>query len=122
MQPSSAPRILFVIPQMPQDPSSGAARPLTTICEMLAESGFGARALATTTESAIRVEPLVYLRSLGCELHVAPGRSGKRAGPEIEFTRRHIGHRLLDYRKPVRGEVGAHLRTRCIFRQYLVGY
>jgi len=82
---------------MPQDPSSGAARSLTTICEMLAESGFAVRALATTaTESAIRVEPLAYLRSLGCDLRVAPGHTGKRVRPEIEFTRRNIAYRLLD--------------------------
>jgi len=82
---------------MPQDPSSGAARSLTTICEMLAESGFSVRALATTaTESAIRVEPVAYLRSLGCEVRVAPGHTGKRVRPEIEFTRRDIAYRLLD--------------------------
>lgn len=90
-------RILFVIPQMPQDPSSGAARSLTTICEMLAESGFAVRALATTgSESSNHVEPLAYLRGLGYDVHVAAGRTGNRIRPELEFTARGIGYRLLD--------------------------
>ncbi|HTB15960.1 MAG TPA: glycosyltransferase [Bryobacteraceae bacterium] len=90
-------RILFVVPQMPQDPSSGAARSLTTICEMLAESGFVVRALGTTgTENAAHMEPLAYLRGLGCDVHVAAGRTGNRIRPELEFTRRGIGYRLLD--------------------------
>jgi glycosyltransferase involved in cell wall biosynthesis len=97
MQPPATPRILFVIPQMPQDPTSGAARSLTTICEMLAETGFAVRALgATATESATRVEPVAYLRGLGCEVRVAAGRTGHRVRPEIEFTRRGIGYRLVD--------------------------
>jgi glycosyltransferase involved in cell wall biosynthesis len=90
-------RILLVIPQMPQDPSSGAARSLTTICEMLAESGFLVRALGTTgTESGSHLDPLAHLRDLGCQVHVAAGRTGNRIRPELEFTRRGIGYRLLD--------------------------
>jgi glycosyltransferase involved in cell wall biosynthesis len=90
-------RILFVVPQMPQDPSSGAARSLTTICEMLAESGFAVRALGTTgTESAAHLDPLAYLRDLGCDVQVAAGRTGNRVRPELHFTKRNIAYRLLD--------------------------
>jgi glycosyltransferase involved in cell wall biosynthesis len=97
MQPAANPRILFVLPQLPQDPSSGAARSLTTICEMLAESGFPVRALgATATESGARLDARAYLRGLGCDLQIAAGRTGNRVRPEIEFERRGIGYRLLD--------------------------
>jgi hypothetical protein len=85
-------RVLFVLPQMPQDPSSGAARS-TTICEMLAESGMAVRALATTaTESVTHIDPLAYLRSLGCDVQVARG----RMRPELSFIRRGIDYRLID--------------------------
>jgi len=46
-------RLLLCLPQMPQDPASGAARSMRTICEMLAGSGWTVRVLATTaTERA----------------------------------------------------------------------
>ncbi len=103
MPAGNALRLLFVVPQMPQDPSSGAARSTTTVCEMLAESGFMVRALGTTgTESGIHTEPLAYLRGLRSEVHIAAGRTGNRIRPELEFTRRGIGYRLLDIgRKPL---------------------
>jgi glycosyltransferase involved in cell wall biosynthesis len=82
---------------MPQDPASGAARSMTTTCEMLAESGFLVRALATTgTESGIHTEPLALLRGLGCDVQLAAGRTGNRIRPELEFTHRGVGYRLLD--------------------------
>ena len=42
---SSSPRLLMVLPQMPQDPASGAARSMRTICEMLAGAEWTVRVL-----------------------------------------------------------------------------
>lgn len=82
---------------MPQDPSSGAARSLTTISEMLAQAGFAVHAVGTTaTEAGIHVEPLAYLRGLGCDIHVTHGRTARRVRSEVEFARRGIHYRLVD--------------------------
>src|SRR5580658_2602756 len=89
------PRILMALPQMPQDPSSGAARSATTAAEMAAEAGFEVRALGTTaTERGSKADPLEYLHSLGLEVAVTPPSNKNRR--EFRFTRRRISYTLLD--------------------------
>jgi glycosyltransferase involved in cell wall biosynthesis len=88
------PSVLLVLPQLPQDPASGAARSLNTICHMLAEAGFTVRALATTaSELAARQNPEEYLRTQGFRISARRG-SGER--PEITFAERGVSYRLLD--------------------------
>lgn len=92
MDSSFAPRVLLVLPQLPQDPAAGAARSLTTISEMLAASGFEVRALAVTAsedKTAKDIRPI--LQGLGVDFSV---RSRKR--PEYCFTHRRISYRLID--------------------------
>jgi len=45
---TSAPRLLVLLPQLPNDPASGAARTATTIGELLAAAGFDVETIATT--------------------------------------------------------------------------
>ncbi len=70
---------------------------MTTICEMLVESGFEVRALGTTaSETGAQFDALEYLRGIGCDVTVEPGRTEGRVRPELLFTRRGIGYRILD--------------------------
>jgi len=86
--------LLLVLPQLPLDSSSGAARSLNTICEMAAAAGYRVRALAATaTELAHKHDIGDHLRSLG--LSVRRSRQpGER--PEVLFESRGISYRLLD--------------------------
>jgi len=89
------PRILMALPQMPQDPASGAARSARTTAEIAAEAGFEVRALATTaTERGAKTPPLEYLQSLGLEVNVTPPSNRNRR--EFRFTQRGIPYTLLD--------------------------
>jgi len=90
-------RLLLVLPQLPQDPASGAARSTRTMCEMLAAAGAEVRAVATTaSERAGHADSLAYLRELGIEPVVLPGHTANRVRPELEFEDRGIYYRLLD--------------------------
>lgn len=90
-------RLLLVLPQLPQDPASGAARSTRTMCEMLAAAGAEVRAVATTaSERTGRVDSVAFLRELGIECTVHRGRSEGRVRPELEFRDRGIDYRLLD--------------------------
>ena len=90
-------RLLLVLPQLPQDPASGAARSTRTMCEMLGSAGVEVRAVATTaSERAGRTDTAAYLRELGIEPEVLPGRTGGRVRPELKFTDRGIHYHLLD--------------------------
>lgn len=92
MDSSFAPRVLLVLPQLPQDPAAGAARSLTTICEMLAACGFKVRVLAVTAsedKSAKDIKPI--LQGLGIEFSVQ-----RRKRPEFTFQHRGIDYRLID--------------------------
>ena len=82
---------------MPQDPASGAARSLNTICEMLAEAGFEVRALATTaSERQNKSGASAYLQSLSIDLAIRrPDRSGPYR-PQFVFHHRGIHYTLLD--------------------------
>lgn len=104
------PRILMALPQMPQDPASGAARTAQTACEMAVEAGFDVRALGTTaTERGSRSDPLEYLRSVCPTVEVTPP-SNKNLR-EFRFIQRGIPYTLLDTgRFPVTGWEATHGR------------
>jgi glycosyltransferase involved in cell wall biosynthesis len=90
-------RLLLVLPQLPQDPASGAARSTRTMCEMLAAAGAEIRAVATTaSERAGRADSASFLRELGIQPAVLPGHTSDRVRPELEFDDRGIRYRLLD--------------------------
>ncbi|MBL8227656.1 MAG: glycosyltransferase [Bryobacterales bacterium] len=89
------PRILLSLPQMPQDPASGAARNAQTAVEFAQESGFEVRAIGTTaTERGQKQDALSYIKSLGVEVEVTP--PGPRNRREYRFTQRGIPYTLLD--------------------------
>jgi glycosyltransferase involved in cell wall biosynthesis len=94
------PQLLLLLPQLPQDPASGAARSMRTACELLAESGWSVRCLAVTaTESAAPIAAVDYLRQSGHAVAVrAPNRAIYRNDrPVLEFAdRRGIHYQLLD--------------------------
>jgi glycosyltransferase involved in cell wall biosynthesis len=70
---------------------------MTTICEMLVESGFTVRALATTaTERSSKSDAATELRKLGLKLQIDKGRTGNRIRPEILFEHRGVSFRLMD--------------------------
>ena len=92
MDSSRSPRVLLVLPQLPQDPAAGAPRSLTNICEILAASGFCVRALAVTaSESRKLLKPEAALRNLGIEFSVE-----RRKRPEYRFQHRGVSFRLID--------------------------
>lgn len=85
----------MALPQMPQDPSSGAARTAQTAVEMALDGGFEVRALGTTaTERGSKADPLTYLQSIGLDVHVTlPTGKNRR---EFRFMQRGIHYTLLD--------------------------
>ena len=67
------PRLLLLLPQLPQDPTSGAARSMRTIGELLAAAGWSVRALATTaTESATPIAAAEHLQAIGLAVTFRP--------------------------------------------------
>lgn len=94
------PRLLLLLPQLPQDPASGAARSMRTICDLLAAAGWSVRALATTaTEAAARVPPAELLATLGLAVTIRPPNRSiyKHDRPVMEFSdQRGIHYQLLD--------------------------
>jgi glycosyltransferase involved in cell wall biosynthesis len=92
MDSSRSPRVLLVLPQLPQDPAAGAPRSLTTISELLAASGFSVHALAATaSESRNLLKPETALRDLGIDFSTE-----RRKRPEYRFQHRGISFRLID--------------------------
>jgi glycosyltransferase involved in cell wall biosynthesis len=90
-------RLLCVLPQLPHDCASGAARSTRTICEMLSAAGCTVRTLGTTaSEQGGPSNALTALRELGIQPQVEPGRTAQRIRPEIAFSDRGIGYLLLD--------------------------
>ena len=89
-----SPRLLLCLPQMPQDPASGAARSMRTVCEMLAGAGWTVRVLATTaTERAKTTGTMAYFEGLGIDV-VMNREVGWQA--EFRFTHRGVQYVLLD--------------------------
>ena len=67
------------------------------MCEMLAAAGADVRTLATTaSERSGRTDTRSYLRDLGIEAEVLPGRTAGRQRPELKFVDRGIHYHLLD--------------------------
>lgn len=90
--PDSPLRVLLVLPELPQSPTSGAARSLTTICEILASAGLAVRCLAVTaTELAGKLNVKKHLQALGVRLRA----SGQRRNRELVFNSGGIDFRLL---------------------------
>ena len=94
------PRLLLLLPQLPQDPASGAARSMRTICEFLAAAGWSVRALATTnTEAAALPDITGFLRESGFSPKIRPPNRAvyKHDRPVLEFDdARGIHYQLLD--------------------------
>ena len=94
------PRLLLLLPQLPQDPASGAARSVRTICEMLAAAGWSVRALAVTaTEASVPIAVADYLRSMGLTVTSRPPNNAiyQHDRPVLEFTDpRGLHYQLLD--------------------------
>jgi len=94
------PRLLLLLPQMPQDPASGAARSMRTAVEMLAVAGWQVRALAATaSEGATDISAADFLRGTGLEVTARPPNRAvyRHDRPMLEFTDKHgIFYRLLD--------------------------
>jgi glycosyltransferase involved in cell wall biosynthesis len=89
-------KLLVALPQLPQDPASGAARSTRTIAEMLANSGFNVRVVATTaTELSGRSPSQAFLAEMGISTDLHPG-TKSRPRPELTFEYRHVRYRLLD--------------------------
>lgn len=85
----------MALPQMPQDPASGAARTAQTAVEMALDGGFEVRALGTTaTERGSKADPLTFLQSIGLDVRVTlPTNKNRR---EFRFVQRGIHYTLLD--------------------------
>lgn len=88
--------VLMVTSQSPFDPASGAARCDRSVMELLAEAGFGARVLGTTSSERDKpIDHSVYLAELGILPAVDP--PADAAGrPVYRFVHRGIEYTLLD--------------------------
>jgi hypothetical protein len=90
----TGPRVLLALPQFPHDPSSGAARTATTICEMLAAAGFVVHSLATTASEG---DDLLNVRRVladgGLDINLTTERDGATI---LQYAHRGIEHMLLD--------------------------
>jgi glycosyltransferase involved in cell wall biosynthesis len=107
------PRLLLLLPQLPQDPASGAARSMRTISELLAAAGWSVRALGTTaSESGQSLVAADFLRAAGFAITVRPPNRSvyKHDRPVLEFDDPRSGHfQLLDTgRQTVTGWQGDH--------------
>jgi len=93
-----ATRLLLLIDQLPQDPTSGAARSLRTVCEMLAASGhFHVAALGlTATEQAAAIPARALLRAQGLRAATERRAVSKGDRPVLGFTARGVTYTLLD--------------------------
>jgi glycosyltransferase involved in cell wall biosynthesis len=86
--------ILVTFTQLPQEPSSGAARSIRTICEFLASGGWRVQVLGSTaTEGLLRLDAPDLLRTLGIETEIASGPQSSRV---IRFRDRGVAYVLLD--------------------------
>ncbi len=94
------PRLLLLLPQLPQDPASGAARSMRAACQVLAAAGWAVRALAVTaTEATAGIDAAALLRGAGLDLTLRlPNRAVYRHDrPVLVFTDADgIVHQLLD--------------------------
>ncbi len=93
-------RLLLLLPQLPHDPTSGAARCMRTACEFLAASGWSVRALATTaTEAVDPVATADFLQDIGLAVTIRPPNRGvyRHDRPVLEFVDTFgVQYQLLD--------------------------
>lgn len=86
--------ILVTFTQLPQEPSSGAARSIRTICEFLASGGWCVQVLGSTaTEGDLRLDAQDWLRNCGIKIEIASGPQSSRV---IQFRDRAVNYVLLD--------------------------
>jgi len=91
---ASHPTVLANFIQLPQEPSSGAARSMRTICEFLASEGWRVHVLGNTaTEGATRLDAGTWLHACGLEPELGPGPQGSRT---LRFQDRGVHYVLLD--------------------------
>jgi glycosyltransferase involved in cell wall biosynthesis len=89
LNPLRGEKLLLLLPQIPHDPASGAARTMALIATLLGESGFAVRAVGTTaSEGGGNYEPMELLRAQGAEVR---GREGF-----VEYDLRGLHSVLLD--------------------------
>lgn len=92
-------RVLLVLSQMPQDPASGAARSMRTICEMLASmpERFQVRAVVCTGTEHATPEPaesVLAAAAGGITLTIEPATSAR---PRLlRFTQHGVPYAMLD--------------------------
>src|SRR5690242_14458701 len=80
--------------QLPHEPSSGAARSMRTVCELLALGGWRVQVLGTTaTEGDLRLNAQDWLRSCGIDAKVDAGPQSSRV---LRFRDREVDYVLLD--------------------------
>ncbi|HKO50327.1 MAG TPA: glycosyltransferase family 4 protein [Polyangiaceae bacterium] len=90
---TSTPRVLILLPQLPHDPASGAARTLSTIGELLAANGFECESIATTASGGhARMDLARWLAGMDVPIYREPADTGGL----IRFVRRGVGHTLVD--------------------------
>jgi glycosyltransferase involved in cell wall biosynthesis len=89
---------MLLLSQLPQDPASGAARSMRTICEFLAGAGLEVTALATTArESAAEINPLEYLRGAAADIAVERTAARPEGGGEVlRFAIKGVKYTLLN--------------------------
>jgi glycosyltransferase involved in cell wall biosynthesis len=81
--------------QLPHDPTSGAARHMREMAEVLASAGFVVRTVATTaTESVAGLDARAILRESGVE--PVESRDAESGAPVLRFTHRGVPHTILD--------------------------
>src|SRR5262245_57328419 len=86
--------ILVTFAQLPQEPSSGAAKSIRTICEFLASGGWRVQVLGVTaTEGDLRLNGPDWLRSCGIEIELGDGPQSSRV---VRFHDRGVDYVLLD--------------------------
>ena len=85
--------VLMMLPELPFDPTSGAALSMNTMCEFLAAAGMKVTVLATSaTDQHVFDDVLAYFATLGIEPET--DRSGPR--PVHRLTRRGVDYAILD--------------------------
>lgn len=90
-------RILILLSQLPQDPSSGAARNMRSIAEMLTPLGFEFECVATTATEQVKPEdPIDILDRAGCRLENQLPAEARREGSFIRFAHRAVSYHLLN--------------------------
>lgn len=96
MRRTPGPRLLAVIPQCPLDPTSGAARSIRSVAELLARNGWDVRFVATTgSEAGLNLDASRLRELFHVEATFHPPHSS--IGPShLTFTHGGVSYSLLD--------------------------